>query len=502
MEQFTEPDDATIRSLFANMLGKKVVVIGDAILDHYLIGSVDRISPEAPVPIINFSAEHHTLGGSANVAQCAEALGAKVELISIVGNDPEGNRLKAMASDLGIHTERILVDFTRPTTSKTRIVAGNQHVARIDREHCQQLPEVLQHRLATEIEHATQHADVVILADYAKGVLTTLVCQAAIKAARDKPSVVDPKGLNWGRYSGATVIKPNAKEAEAVSGSRIQSDEEAAIVGRRISQDLQAAHVMITMGPQGAVLVARANGQNHASTMRFPSRAREVFDVTGAGDTVAATLGVALAGGASMAQAAWLANAAAGVCVSRFGTGSVSQRDIISAVDDQSLQSTTKVVSRPDALRLAMKLKSQGKRLAFTNGCFDLLHIGHVTLLEKSRSEADALFVGVNSDESVRRLKGSSRPIQHESDRARILAGQGCVDAVVLFDEDTPYELIQALRPDVITKGAEYSRKEDVVGWDIVERSGGTVRLLDMIEGHSSTRLIDRARMLGSAPRN
>jgi D-beta-D-heptose 7-phosphate kinase/D-beta-D-heptose 1-phosphate adenosyltransferase len=425
-------------------------------------------------------------------------LGAKVELVSVIGNDPEGQRLKTMANDLGIEVERILLDDGRPTTCKTRIVAGNQHVARIDRENCVLLPELLQRRLAAEVERAAETADVVILADYAKGVLTRLICDNAIRSAADKPVIVDPKGSNWERYLRATVIKPNIKEAESISGNAIQNRDDAVIAGRRISRNLQAAYVMITMGAEGAVLVAGAVGQNDGSATHFPSRAREVFDVTGAGDTVAATLGVALAGGATMANAAWVANTAAGICVSRFGTGPISQRDLI-AVDEQWLHSANLVVSRSEALRMAAKLRAQHKRLAFTNGCFDLLHVGHVNLLEKSRREADALFVGVNTDDSVRRLKGPNRPIQHQSDRATIVAAQACVDAVVLFDEDTPYELIDALRPDVITKGADYSRKEDVVGWDIVERYGGTVRLLELVEGRSSTRLIERARMLSSA---
>jgi D-beta-D-heptose 7-phosphate kinase / D-beta-D-heptose 1-phosphate adenosyltransferase len=496
MEQFRPLDTEATRHLLANMIGKNVLIVGDSILDHYLMGSVSRISPEAPVPVINFSREHYTLGGAANVAQCAAALGAEVELISIVGNDLEGQKLRSMAKDLGIRVDRVLIDHSRPTTCKTRVVADNQHITRIDREYSGLMSELLQHRTAVAIEQTAAAADVFILTDYAKGVLSQPVCQTAIRAAKGKPVIVDPKGSNWERYSGATVIKPNTREAEAISGSVICNRDDAARVGRCISRDLQVSHVIVTMGAQGAVLVADAAGQNNESALHFPAHAREVFDVTGAGDTVAATLGVALAGGATMAEATWLANAAASVGVSRLGASPVSQRDIISVLDDQPIHSASKVINRPEAVRLAAKLRAQGKKLVFTNGCFDLLHVGHVSLLEKSRREGDALFVGVNTDDSVRRLKGSNRPIQHELDRARIVASQGCVDAVVLFDEDTPYQLIQVLRPDVITKGADYSRKEDVVGWDIVEGYGGSVRLLELVEGRSSTRLIQRAGML------
>ncbi|MBV8361864.1 MAG: D-glycero-beta-D-manno-heptose 1-phosphate adenylyltransferase [Deltaproteobacteria bacterium] len=495
MEQFRGLGTSVVHLLLANMLGKNLVVIGDAILDHYLMGSVNRISPEAPVPVIDFSSEHFSLGGAANVAQCAAGLGAQVNLISIVGDDVEGHTLMSMAKDLGIMIDGVLVDHCRPTPCKTRIIASNQHVARVDREHGGPISEFLQQRIASAIEHVAEVADAFILTDYAKGVLSPAVCRAAIRAARGKPVIVDPKGSNWERYRRATVIKPNIKEAEAISGAAIHDNEDAARFGRRVCRDLEVSHIMVTMGAQGAVLVSDGASPYNGSELHFPSHTREVFDVTGAGDTVAAALGASLAGGATIAEAAWLANSAAGVCVSRLGAAPVSQRDIISALDEQPIHSGNKVISRPEAARLAAKLRAQSKKLAFTNGCFDLLHVGHVTLLEESRRAGDALFVGVNTDDSVRRLKGPNRPIQQESDRARIVAAQGCVDAVVLFDEDTPYQLIRLIRPDVLTKGADYSRKEDVVGWDIVEGYGGSVRLLELVEGRSSTGLIRRAGM-------
>jgi D-beta-D-heptose 7-phosphate kinase/D-beta-D-heptose 1-phosphate adenosyltransferase len=310
---------------------------------------------------------------------------------------------------------------------------------------------------------------------------------------------VDPKHPNWQRYRHATVIKPNVKEAEAISGRHILHKEDAAQAGRDIGSDLQIGHVIITMGGQGAVLVDDALRKDHASAVHLSGRACEVFDVTGAGDTLAATLATALAGGATIREAAWLANIAAGVCVGRLGAAPVSQQDIIAALDHRPLDSAHRVINRGEAVRLAAKLRAQGKRLVFTNGCFDLLHIGHVTLLEKSRREGNALFVGINTDASARRFKGPSRPIQAQSERARIVAAQGCVDAVILFDEETPYQLIKALRPDVITKGTDYNRKEDVIGWDIVEAYGGCVRLLNLVQGHSGTELIRRASVIASA---
>jgi D-beta-D-heptose 7-phosphate kinase / D-beta-D-heptose 1-phosphate adenosyltransferase len=497
MQQFAQPDETEILQLLRHFIGRRIVVIGDAMLDHYIMGSVNRISPEAPVPVIEFTEEHHTLGGAGNVAKAAAALGAQVELIAVIGSDLFGEKLKFIAKDLGIQVESLLLDHTRPTTSKTRIVAGTQHIVRVDREYGGPVSEILQHRITVEIERCAKSADAFILSDYAKGVLSHSVCRAAITAAAGKPIIVDPKGSDWERYRHATVIKPNTKEAQAFSGRVILNPEDAARIAQDIGQDLQIDHVIVTLGEQGAVLVADAPRRDHGNTVHLPSRNREVFDITGAGDVVAATLTVALAGGGTIGQAAWLANAAAGVCVGRLGASAVSQQDIISALDDRPVRSANKVIHPHEAVRLAARLRAQGKKLVFTNGCFDLLHVGHVALLEQSRRAGDALFVGLNTDSSVKRIKGPSRPIQSELDRAQIVAAQGSVDAVVLFDDDTPYQLIQALQPDIITKGADYSLKEDVIGWDVVEARGGHVLLLDLVEGRSSTGLINRAGMIG-----
>jgi D-beta-D-heptose 7-phosphate kinase/D-beta-D-heptose 1-phosphate adenosyltransferase len=493
MQHFEEPDEAAVLQLLRDFIGRRVVVIGDAMLDHYITGFVNRISPEAPVPVIEFSEEHHTIGGAGNVAKCAAALGAQVELIAVIGSDTSGEKLKSIAKDRGIHVDGLLIDQSRPTTSKTRIVAGSQHIVRLDREYRSLLPETLERRIVLEIERSAQWADAFILSDYAKGVLSDSVCQAAITAGAGKPVIVDPKGPNWERYRRATLIKPNKKEAQTIGGNVILNPEDAARIARTIGQDLQIKDVLVTLGENGAVLVADALRQDGGSPVHFPSRTREVFDVTGAGDVVGATLAVAMAGGATITQAAWLANAAAGVCVGRLGAAAVSHQDIITALDNRLIRSAHKVMHPDEAVRLAARLRAQGKRLVFTNGCFDLLHVGHVTLLENSRRAGDTLLVGINTDSSVRRLKGPNRPIQPEWDRAQIVAAQSSVDAVILFNEDTPYQLIQALQPDVITKGADYNSKEEVIGWDVVEARGGQVLLLDVVEGRSSTGLIEHA---------
>ena len=498
IQHFEEPDEAAVLQLLRCFIGRRVVVIGDAMLDHYITGSVSRISPEAPVPVLELSEEHHTLGGAGNVAKCAAALGAQVQLIAVIGNDTAGEKLKSIAKDLGIHVNGLLIDQNRPTTSKTRIVAGSQHIVRLDREYTGLLPEILERRIALEIERSAEWADAFILSDYAKGVLSHSVCQVAITAGAGKPVIVDPKGPNWDRYRRATVIKPNKKEAQTISGRVISNPEDAARIARTIGQDLQIKDVLVTLGENGAVLVADALRQDGGSAVHFPSHTREVFDVTGAGDVVGATLAVAMADRATVTQAAWLANAAAGVCVGRLGAAAVSHQDIITALDKRPIRSSHKIMHPDEAVRLASRLRTQGKRLVFTNGCFDLLHVGHVKLLENSRRAGDALFVGINSDSSVKRLKGPNRPIQPEWDRAQIVAAQSSIDAVILFNEDMPYQLIQALQPDVITKGADYSSKEEVIGWDVVEARGGQVLLLDVVEGRSSTALIDQAGVIAA----
>lgn len=499
VQQFDQPEEAAVLQLLRQFIGRNVVVVGDTMIDHYMMGAVTRICPEAPVPILEFSEEQYTIGGAGNVAKCAAALGAQVELIGVVGNDPLGEKLKSIANGFGIQVAGLLVDRSRPTTCKTRIVAGSQQILRVDREHRSLISEILQRRIRSEIERCARWADVFILSDYAKGVLPDSVCQTAITAAAGKPVVVDPKGLNWKRYSRATVIKPNRKEAQIIGGSQIVKPEDAVSVGSTIGKDFQIEHVLLTLGAQGAVLVADAPQQDFGSAIYFPSRTCEVFDATGAGDVVAATLAMALAGGATISLAAWLANAAAAVSVGRLGAAVVTQQDIISVLDDRPMRSAAKVIHLHEAMRLAAKLRAQGKQLVFTNGCFDLLRVGHIALFERSRRAGDALFVGINTDNSVRLIKGPSRPIQSEWDRARIVAAQACVDAVVLFDEDTPYQLIQALQPDVLTRGADHSRKEDVIGYDVVEARGGRILLFDLIEGCSSTGLIDRAGVIASA---
>ncbi len=482
--------DAT--ALLRAMVGRRVVVIGDGMLDGYLTGRIGRISPEAPVPVFNVEHETFMLGGAANVAKCLVALGARVGLCAVVGDDANADVLTDEASNLGIDAAGLVRDPSRPTTRKTRVVAQNQQMIRLDREELRELSDAVERKLIRKIERAVARADAVVLSDYAKGALTKPVCRAAIKAAKGKPVVVDPKELPWDRYAGATMIKPNRREAGWFVGRDVRGDEAVAQAARSMSQKLRCPHVLITRSESGMTLrTTPPSGRKKTLHVR-PIR-REVFDPTGAGDVVAATLALALAAGADAAAAAVLANVAGAIEVSKFGTAVVTDSEIIEALGGDSAGHGRKIMSRAAAAAFAADLRRQGKRVVFTNGCFDILHVGHVQYLEDSSRRGEALVVGINTDASVRRLKGAGRPVQPEADRARIIAAQACVDAVVLFDEDTPIELIKAVKPDVLTKGADYQKKQNVVGWDLVERWGGRVELIQLVQGRSTTQLIRKA---------
>jgi D-beta-D-heptose 7-phosphate kinase/D-beta-D-heptose 1-phosphate adenosyltransferase len=490
--EFREPPVARMRELLAAMVGRRVVVVGDATLDAYVIGEVERISPEAPVPVLAVEREEFMLGGAANVAKSLVALGARASLCTAIGNDADGALFRGEAVNLGIPSAGILADRERLTTRKTRIVARHQQVIRLDRETVASLSPALEKRLCARVVAAVRKADALILSDYAKGVLTPAVCRAAIGAADGKPVVVDPKGLPWQVYRGATVIKPNLREAAAFAGARLAGVADVAAVAQRMTDELDVAHALITRGQAGMLLASRARGAAGA-LLEIPARPRELMDVTGAGDVVAATVALALAAGAEIEEAAWLANLAAGVKVGKFGAATVSGQEILAELGAKSARSREKVATRAQAAELAARLRAQGRSVVFTNGCFDILHLGHVRYLERSRALGEALIVGVNTDASVRRLKGPGRPLQSEHDRAQILASLECVDAVVLFDEETPLQLIRALRPDVLTKGADYKTKQGVVGWDAVQAWGGRVELVPLVEGRSTTSLVTKA---------
>lgn len=493
---FEEPNQAAVRGLLHAMAGRRVLVIGDGMLDHYVYGTSSRISPEAPVQIVHVEREETLLGGAANVAKCLVALGAKVTLCCVVGDDAHGEQFIAEAKSLNIDTSLIHRCSSRLTTVKTRIVCGRQHVLRVDREARGPYPSELMSVIVDRVRSAVLQADAILLSDYDKGMLSESVCRAAIDSAGERPTLVDPKGINWRRYAGATVVKPNWFEAQAFLGTRDSSvltlaptsnDLEAEQMAHQLRNGLGVKNVLLTRAERG-LSIACADGEG----LSFPTRATTVQDEAGAGDVLAAVTCLALAAEAALPLAAWLGNVAAAAKIVKFGTHTVSDHEILEVLGEQFPKSERKILSTSQAAQLAASWRGSGKKIVFTNGCFDILHLGHTTYLEDARRLGDVLLVGINTDASVRRLKGPERPVQSEGDRARIIASQASVDAVVLFAEDTPLELIKAIKPNVLCKGADYKSKQDVVGWDVVESYGGRVALIELVEGRSSSHVIKK----------
>jgi D-beta-D-heptose 7-phosphate kinase/D-beta-D-heptose 1-phosphate adenosyltransferase len=467
--------------------GKTVLVLGDVMLDRFIYGAVDRISPEAPVPVIAVEKETAMLGGAGNVARNVAALGAKAVLIGLVGQDDASAALRGMIdAEPGLEAE-LVADPKRRTTEKVRYISGSHQMLRVDRED--RGPGDAATLLAA-FKARLPAADVVVLSDYAKGVLTAAVVRGAIDAARaaGKPVIVDPKSRDFARYDGATLIKPNRKEAAEATGVTDNSDEASEEAGAAIlamAPGLDAA--LITRGGAGMTLAVRGQAPVH-----LPATAIEVFDVSGAGDTVAATLALSVAAGASLADAAHLANLAGGLVVAKLGTDVVTAAELMArAGSAQGEPGEIKIADRDQARQIVEGWRARGLKVGFTNGCFDLLHPGHVSLLSQAKAACDRLIVGLNTDASVSKLKGPTRPVQKETGRATVLASLSSVDLVVLFGEETPLELIQAFRPDVLVKGADYT-VETVVGSDVVLGYGGKVVLAELKQGQSTTNLIAR----------
>jgi D-beta-D-heptose 7-phosphate kinase/D-beta-D-heptose 1-phosphate adenosyltransferase len=479
--------DDTLAQLPHAFAGKTVLVLGDVMLDRFIYGAVDRISPEAPVPVIAVERETAMLGGAGNVARNVAALGGKAVLIGLIGDDAAGRALTAMLGDEAGVQAHLVTDTARRTTEKVRYISGSHQMLRVDREdrgpaQAADLLAAFTQRLAT--------ADVVVLSDYAKGVLTDAVVRGAIDAARaaGKPVIVDPKSRHFARYDGATLIKPNRKEAAEATGITDASDEASEEAGAAIlamAPALDAA--LVTRGGAGMTLSVRGQAPVH-----LPASAVEVFDVSGAGDTVAATLALAIAAGASLSDAARLANLAAGLVVAKLGTDVVTAAELTALARSAAGEpAEVKIADRDHARDIVAGWRARGLTVGFTNGCFDLLHPGHVSLLDQAKAACDRLIVGLNTDASVSILKGPTRPVQKEQARATVLASLSSVDLVVLFGEQTPLELIKAFHPDVLVKGADYT-VETVVGSDVVLGYGGKVLLADLKQGQSTTALIGR----------
>lgn len=477
---------------FAALLNRlhrvRVLLVGDVMLDRFVYGDVERISPEAPIPVVHVNRVVDMPGGAANVARNCSALGAAVTLVGVVGNDADAQHLRnRLTAECGIR-HQLLSDDGRPTTTKTRYVAARQQVMRADTESRAPLSAELEQRIVDFFQSELPSADIVLLSDYSKGLLSEPLSQRLISLARaaDKPVLVDPKTVRMQKYFGATVLTPNRHELELACGHACSSDEEVVIAARQTLSASGCASMVVTRGADGMTVVEQDGRASHLHTM-----AREVFDVSGAGDTVLATLALAIASGAELVACATLANIAAGIVVSKQGTAVVSPGELLLELEKLDGHAVGKVLTVDGVADKVRAWKDRGQKVAFANGCFDLLHPGHITLLTKARAAADKLIVGLNSDASVSALKGPDRPVQSQAARAAVLASLECVDGIVIFGEATPIELIKAIEPDVLVKGSDYTI-DGVVGADEVISRGGRVLLVDLVEGHSTTNTLRR----------
>lgn len=479
-----------LRSVLGAIDRARVLCVGDVMLDRFVHGEVDRVSQEAPIPVVRVAAEDEVLGGAGNVVRNVAALGGRATLLSVMGEGAAGRAIDALLAREPRIAAELVPEAGRQVTVKTRYLAAGQQLLRADRETEAPIGETAARRLLQAFEGAVGDADAVVVSDYGKGVLSDPVLRRLIDgaAARGKPLLVDPKGRDFRRYAGADIITPNERELALATGMATAGADEAVAAARKVVAACGIAAVVVTRSSRGMAIVT-GDAVEH-----LPVRAREVFDVSGAGDTVIATLAAALGGGASLGDGAALANLAAGVVVAKLGTAVAYPVEIMAALQDaQGAGAAAKLVDLDGARDRAASWRRRRLRIGFTNGCFDVLHPGHIHLLQQARAACDRLVVGLNGDRSVTRLKGPERPVHGSGERAMMLAAHGAVDLVVVFDEDTPLALIEALRPDVLVKGADY-RLDEVVGADAVRGWGGEVVLAELKEGHSTTRTLARLR--------
>ena len=472
-----------------------ILVLGDFMLDRYTWGNADRVSQEAPVLLLQVDAEEEKLGGAGNVCQALSHLGAQVLAGGILGSDYSGDSIRRMLSEINVDCQLLVTDPTRPTTTKNRFMgrAANRHphqILRVDRETGNDLPAHLGEVILRGIEKKIPECDAILLSDYNKGSLSPSLLQNIIKLARQRkiPVIIDPAAdRDYKLYRGATMMTPNRAEAERASGMTINDPAQAVQSAHAICKAAELEMVIVTIDKDGMVLADR-RGQGNI----FPIDPRSVYDITGAGDIVLATVGLCIAARKSSAIAARLANIAAGVAVEQVGAAVLERDELRQRLLARSQPVENKLIQISQAKKIIDVHRATGKRIVFTNGCFDLLHVGHITYLHQASQLGDILVVGLNSDRSVRRLKGKKRPVIGQRDRAAILAALHCVDFVLIFDQDNPLELIEALRPEVLVKGGDY-KKSQIVGRDLVESYGGLVITTSVVEGVSTTRILSAA---------
>jgi D-beta-D-heptose 7-phosphate kinase/D-beta-D-heptose 1-phosphate adenosyltransferase len=466
-----------------------ILVLGDSMLDVYVSGKVERISPEAPVPVLRHMRDAEVVGGAANVAANVVRLGAAARLIALVGDDADGARLAALLAAAGVVFDAV-IDPTRPTISKTRVMSGSHQLLRVDREDHAPIASSVEKAVLERVAAALPNVKALVISDYAKGLLTDRVLRGVIEAARAAgvPVLVDPKRRDFSIYAGAALIKPNRAELSIAAGSPCETDEDVRLAAETVIADTGAS-VLVTRSEKGMSWFAA-----DATPIHMPTQAKLVFDVSGAGDTVIAAVACCIVNAMPVEQTMRIANLAAGIVVSKPGTATVSLDELRAAAHEHELPSAFRkgaLATRGEAMAIREHWRREGLTVGFTNGCFDLVHPGHIAILRGSARHCDRLIVALNTDASTARLKGPTRPIQRETARATVVGAIHCVDLVVLFDDDTPLDLIAALSPDVLIKGADYT-EDQIVGADVVRAAGGRVERVTLVEGQSTTELIRR----------
>jgi D-beta-D-heptose 7-phosphate kinase / D-beta-D-heptose 1-phosphate adenosyltransferase len=469
-----------------------LLVIGDLMIDEYVWGNVERISPEAPVQVVTVKNEEYTLGGSGNVVKNLAALGAKVTVLGITGADEDARRLIEKLSDLGVDSRGVIMEPGRTTTKKTRIIADHQQVLRIDRETKKEISSPTLETLMGLAEKNIPAADVVLISDYAKGLFTRSLLSKLVVVARacGKITIADPKGVDFAKYNGISLITPNRKEASMASGIDIVDEPTLSKAAKKLLEKAGVEKLLITCGKDGMVLF-----EPNQDPFKVKTDAREVYDVSGAGDTVVAVLGLGLAAGLSFREAITLANIAAGIVVGKIGTATVSKIELAQAIRRTPEDAVIKCRSLNELSELCRRLKQDRKRIVLTNGCFDLLHVGHIKLFSASKQLGDILIVAIDDDESVRSLKGDGRPVINAKERLRILSALDSVDYVLVFASNQLEKVIETIRPDILTKGSDYE-SEEVLGREIVEGYGGRIELIAITEEISSTQIINNIKKI------
>ncbi len=484
-----ENTQTNLGDMVEDLKSAHVLCIGDIMLDSFVYGTVNRISPEAPIPILSVERETKMVGGAGNVVRNVAALGGIAHLSTVIGDDAAGETIKALLNADGVATPGIMTAKNRTTAIKTRFLAGNHQLLRTDQEILDPIDDATIEQIITKAKSAMESCGSVVISDYGKGVLLPKVIAGIIEAAKasHKPVIIDPKGTDFSRYRGADLVTPNTKELAEAVGRPLMSEDEIIKAAQELVSEHALGAVLVTRSHEGMSLIEAGGAIQHLS-----AQAREVYDVTGAGDTVVAAIATGLAAGNSLIDAATMANICAGIVVGKMGTAACYVADLNAAIHHQSLSEAESKVLGLDQLRARVsKWQAAGHKVGFTNGCFDLLHPGHISMIKQSRKACDRLVIGLNSDRSVRELKGEDRPIQNETARATILASLAHVDAVVIFSDRVPLKVIEAIKPDIYVKGADYTI-EQLPEAEIVHGYGGKIILADLKEGQSTTNTISK----------